>query len=291
MSEGPVPKRGIGSRMIIGVVVAAVLGALIGSGVTAAVMHSSASDERDPVELFTPLASGDTGDVGPWALTLSDYTLRGTAESPQGYAVTVSVRNTTDRPADTSALQFFAAIRADGGSAFPHGPNTVDCTPEAGTPFPRTQVVQPDSTTVGRLCFDRIGSVGGGTNNLQISAYVLDVNLLRSTNSRTGVIDGQSWSGPDSEQSVAVTPDGPNTRVHTRIVMTPDSPYRNWLPAASALSTGTAECTPGSGFAVAVTLADKPSKNLTAASAELCVVGPAEYFMSGFLPRAYWEFH
>lgn len=55
----------------------------------------------DP-EIPTGLTSGSSAPVGPWRLTLSDYTLAG-----DHYEVTVTARNDSYQSADLTGLRFF----------------------------------------------------------------------------------------------------------------------------------------------------------------------------------------
>ncbi|MEU7141518.1 hypothetical protein ABZ942_18830 [Nocardia sp. NPDC046473] len=268
-------------------------------GVIAARLSRSA-ESATPPRAAEELTSDSR--VGPWSITLSDYTTIGPADHPDRYVVTVNAHNVTSGFADLSALRFFAAIRDANSAVFiPTGPNTIDCAPEDGSPLPRTGLVDPDATRTGRVCLKTVGTVGTDVPTwVQISAYVADPKLLAANISlghpHTGDKDRLPWF---SWTITDIRADGPDTHVTSALVATPTGRYRNWLLAASALDSentpdpgnvsATQECRPGTGFAPVPSIAVATPQPVEVTS-ELCVHFTVNWYRAGFLPRMFWDF-
>ncbi|QIS10555.1 hypothetical protein [Nocardia arthritidis] len=241
------------------------------------------------------LAGGQSGRIGPWLLTLSDYATMGDRE-----VVTVSAQNIANAgvidktPADLAKLRFFMMIRDDhgdgGGSSLPH---MIDCAPEDGSPLPRTGFVDPGATVTGRVCLRK---VGGGPINVplwaQISAYVADPELVQG-NAYFPAGKGDSNSGSSLFWTITdIRNDGPDTRITSVIAAAPPIDHPDWLLASAAVDsfdTATQECQPGTAVAPVPKIAET-SPRLIGVTSELCIRGTFNGYKAGFFPRVFWDF-
>ncbi|MEC3918923.1 hypothetical protein [Nocardia sp. CDC160] len=247
----------------------------------------------DP-EIPTGLASGSSAPVGPWRLTMSDYTLAG-----DHYEVTVNARNESYDPADLAGLRFFGGSTNRNGFTDVNKQTSLDCAARDVPALPRTGLIAPGAETTGRVCLP-INTSRYGSDRMwsQVSAYIGDGTSIDSpivTNLASGEVSSYGGSGhvPDGDHVSTkvhteigdIRTDGPAT--HVTLAVAHRRLYRDWLLYIAAA--GGRECEPGSDHRVLLEAAG-PRSDLTGDTVELCVVGQLKTYTVGLTPRAFWEF-